>query len=67
MTYKEWAGEYYASAAKIKKQLAGLREEMKNAVGESLQLLESRRIILHSMYKDCIYVADMLAVRKGEV
>ena len=31
MTYKEWAGEYYASAAKIKKQLAGLREEMKNA------------------------------------
>ena len=66
MTYREWAEQYYTSAARVKEQLNALREEMKTAVGESLQQMERRKVVLYDMYRDCIYIANMLAVRKGE-
>lgn len=66
MTYREWAEEYYQSAADVKKRLETIKKEMKTAAGEKLALLNQRHNILYGMYLDCIHVAETLVKRKGE-
>ncbi len=67
MTYKEWAGQYYRSAERIRRQIDELKQEMKTAVGETMQELCGRMNMLNAMYRDCITIADMLVVRSGEI
>lgn len=66
MTYKEWAQEYYDSAANVKEKITRLKAQMKTAVGAKLKDITDEINVLYGMYLDCMHVADMLAARKGE-
>ena len=66
MTYKEWAQEYYESAARVKENIERLKQKMRTSGYEAQSEMKNRLEIMYGMYLDCIHTAELLAKRKGE-
>ncbi len=66
MTYKEWAAQYYESAANVKSKIERLKAEKKEADPIRTSELEDEIRILYGMYIDCMHVGDTLVRRTGE-
>ena len=67
MTYSQWADEYTDSADKLKEKIDLLKAELETANLNELPDLYFRINTLHSMYTECVRLANILRKRKGEV
>ncbi len=67
MTFSEWADQYMDSARILKEKIKALKSQLGSVPPHELPELDFRINTMHSMYAECVRVANILRKRKGEI